>query len=146
MANASIRIGASMAEYQRAMKQAAVEMKNLSSEYSLAAANAKLYGTQSDALKAKVTELSQKMDVQRKTVENNEIQTRNLQDRLAETGKKHDELKKNVDSRKHAYNKSRDATGADSEETRKLKEELNKAENQLTQNERQMEKTEAAIE
>ncbi|MCI9438470.1 MAG: phage tail tape measure protein [Lachnospiraceae bacterium] len=146
MANASIRIGASMAEYQRAMKQAAVEMKNLSSEYSLAAANAKLYGTQSDALKAKVTELSQKMDVQRKTVENNEIQTRNLQDRLAETGKKHDELKKNVDSLKDAYNKSRDATGADSEETRKLKEELNKAENQLTQNERQMEKTEAAIE
>lgn len=42
MAQASIKIGASMSEYQAAMRAAVTEMKRLSSEYSLAAANAKL--------------------------------------------------------------------------------------------------------
>ena len=55
MAEAKIKIGAAIAEYQQAMRQAAAEMKKVSSEYSLAAANAKLYGTQSDVLRAKVT-------------------------------------------------------------------------------------------
>lgn len=66
MAQASIKIGASMSEYQAAMKAAVASMKQLSSEYSLAAANAKLYGTKSDALKAKISELTQKMDVRRR--------------------------------------------------------------------------------
>ena len=69
MAQASIKIGASMSEYQAAMKAAVASMKQLSSEYSLAAANAKLYGTKSDALKAKISELTQKMDVQKTKVE-----------------------------------------------------------------------------
>lgn len=43
MAQASIKIGASMSEYQSAMKAAVASMKELSSQYSLAAANAKLY-------------------------------------------------------------------------------------------------------
>ena len=77
MAEAKIKIGAAIAEYQQAMRQAAAEMKNVSSEYSLAAANAKLYGTQSDALRAKVTELTKKIELQKGVVEQNKTQQGN---------------------------------------------------------------------
>lgn len=82
MAQASIKIGASMSEYQAAMRAAVTEMKRLSSEYSLAAANAKLYGTQSDALRAKITELTQKMEVQRGKIEDCKVQQETLTERL----------------------------------------------------------------
>ena len=82
MADALVRIRANTSEYQAAMKQAAAEMKKLSSEYSLAAANAKLYGTQSDALRAKVTELTSKMETQNGVVSANEKQYDNLKQKL----------------------------------------------------------------
>ena len=145
MARASIKIGASMSEYQAAMRQAAADMKNLSSEYSLAAANAKLYGTQSDVLRAKVSELTQKMDVQRQTITNNETQTENLRKNLEKVKDEHGKLQDNVTSLKEAYDASCEATGKDSEKSRELKEELEKAEAQLAQNEKQTGKLETAI-
>lgn len=145
MAQASIKIGASMSDYQAAMKKAVAEMKNLSSEYSLAAASAKLYGSQSDALRAKVTELTQKMDVQRQIVENNVTQTETLRDKLDKVKSTHEDLKKEVDSLKEAYEESCKAAGKNSEESKQLKQELEKAEAQLAQTERQTGKLETAI-
>ena len=145
MAQASIKIGASMSEYQRAMKQAAADMKNLSSEYSLAAANAKLYGTQSDALRAKVTELTAKMDVQRTTVENTKQRYSDLQTNLDKTRQKHEDLKGKVDAAKQAYEQSCEATGKNSEESKRLKEELNRLESQLANTERSIGRQETAL-
>jgi TP901 family phage tail tape measure protein len=145
MAQASIKIGASMSEYQAAMKAAVASMKQLSSEYSLAAANAKLYGTKSDALKAKISELTQKMDVQKTKVADCKTHYETLTTRLDNNKKKSEELKTKVAELSRAYEESKEATGENSEETKKLKTELNKAEKQLATTEAQTTKYEAAV-
>lgn len=145
MAKASIKIGASMSEYQSAMKAAVASMKELSSQYSLAAANAKLYGTKSDALKAKISELTQKMDVQKTKVADCKTHYETLTTRLDNNKKKSEELKTKVAELSRAYEESKEATGENSEETKKLKTELNKAEKQLATTEAQTTKYEAAV-
>ena len=146
MAQASIRIGASVSEYQQAMKQAVVQMKQLSSEYSLAAAQAKMYGTQSDALRAKVTELTAKMETQQTTVANTKQRYSDLEANLDKTKRKHEDLKGKVDAAKQAYEQSCEATGKNSEESKRLKEELDRLENQLESTEKQIGRQEAALE
>ena len=145
MAQASIKIGASMSEYQSAMKAAVASMKELSSQYSLAAANAKLYGTKSDALKAKISELTQKMDVQKTKVADCKTHYETLTTRLDNNKKKSEELKTKVAELSRAYEESKEATGENSEETKKLKTELGKAEKQLATTEAQTTKYEAAV-
>ena len=145
MAQASIKIGASMSEYQSAMKAAVASMKELSSQYSLAAANAKLYGTKSDALKAKISELTQKMDVQKTKVADCKTHYETLTNRLGSLTAKHKELKENVEKATKAYEESKEATGENSEETKKLKSELEKAEKALADNERQTRNCETSI-
>ncbi len=145
MAQASIKIGASMSEYQSAMKAAVASMKELSSQYSLAAANAKLYGTKSDALKAKISELTQKMDVQKTKVADCKTHYETLTTRLDNNKKKSEELKAKVAELSKAYEESKEATGENSEETKKLKTELDKAEKQLATTEAQTTKYEAAV-
>lgn len=146
MADALVRIRANTSEYQAAMKQAAAEMKKLSSEYSLAAANAKLYGTQSDALRAKVTELTSKMETQKGVVSANEKQYDNLKQKLSAQKDEHEKLKQKVQAAKEAYEASAEATGKNSEESQKLKAEYEKLEARLTSSERAIGKTETAIE
>lgn len=146
MADALVRIRANTSEYQAAMKQAAAEMKKLSSEYSLAAANAKLYGTQSDALRAKVTELSSKMETQNGVVSANEKQYDNLKQKLQVQKDEHEKLKTKVQAAKEAYEASAEATGKNSEESQKLKAEYEKLEARLESSEKAIGKTETAIE
>ena len=145
MAQASIKIGASMSEYQSAMKAAVASMKELSSQYSLAAANAKLYGTKSDALKAKISELTQKMDVQKTKVADCKTHYETLTTRLDNNKKKSEELKTKVAELSKAYEESKEATGENSEETKKLKTELDEAEKQMATTEAQTAKYEAAV-
>ena len=52
MAHTSVKITANASDYRTQMKSAAAQMKELSSEYSLAATRAKLTGSAMDALKA----------------------------------------------------------------------------------------------
>ena len=54
MAKTLIEIRAETSQYQQAMRQAAAEMKNLTAQHSLAAAQAKLSGSEQDALRARV--------------------------------------------------------------------------------------------
>lgn len=64
MAKASVQITANSSDYQRKMKEMVQQMKSLGSEFSLTATRAKLFGSQSDVLKAKVSELTQKVELQ----------------------------------------------------------------------------------
>lgn len=145
MAEAKIKIGAAISEYQQAMRQAAAEMKKVSSEYSLAAANAKLYGTQSDVLRAKVTELTKKLELQKGVVEQNRTQHGNLTAKLEDQQKKQESLRQKVQAAEQAYRESAQATGEHSEETEKLKLEYEKLEAQLESSDRQIGKTKASI-
>lgn len=145
MAKTLIEIRAETTQYQQAMRQAAAEMKKLASEHSLAAAQAKLNGSAQDAMRAKVTELTSKIGVQKDVVSKNSAQYDTLKQKLDLQKSAHDQLKTKVDAAKTAYEESAKATGKDSEETRKLEEEYGKLQTQLTTSENNINKTETAI-
>lgn len=145
MAKTLIEIRAETSQYQQAMRQAAEEMKNLTAQHSLAAAQAKLSGSAQDALRARVTELTSKIDVQKGIVQQNGQQYDNLKQKLELQKTAHDQLKTKVEAAKKAYEDSAKATGEDSEETQKLKAEYEKLSSQLSTSESQIAKTETAI-
>ena len=145
MAKTLIEIRAETSQYQQAMRQAAAEMKNLTAQHSLAAAQAKLSGSAQDALRARVTELTSKIDVQKGIVQQNGQQYDNLKQKLELQKTAHDQLKTKVEAAKKAYEDSAKATGEDSEETQKLKAEYVKLSSQLSTSESQITKTETAI-
>ena len=145
MAKTLIEIRAETSQYQQAMRQAAAEMKNLTAQHSLAAAQAKLSGSAQDALRARVTELTSKIDVQKGIVQQNGQQYDNLKQKLELQKTAHDQLKTKVEEAKKAYEDSAKATGEDSEETQKLKAEYEKLSSQLSTSESQITKTETAI-
>lgn len=145
MARTLVEIKAETTQYQQAMRQAAAEMKKLTSEHSLAAAQAKLNGSAQDALKAKVTELTSKMDAQKGVISKNEKQYDNLKSMLDLQKTAHEQLKVKVDAAKKAYEDSAKAAGEDSEETQKLKAEYEKLNAQLQVSEKQINQTETAI-
>ena len=145
MADVKINIQAETQQFQAAMRQCSAEMKQLSSEYSLAAAQAKLSGSAQDGLRAKVTELTGKVGLQKDIVEKNEAQHAKLKQVLEQQKSTHDTLKTKVEAAKKAYEASAKATGEDSEQTKKLKAEYEKLQSQLGNTERSIQKTETAI-
>ena len=58
MAYTSVKISANSSDYQSQMKSAAAQMKVLSAEYTTAATKAKLFGSETDSLKAKAESLA----------------------------------------------------------------------------------------
>ena len=100
MAHASVKITANSSDYRTQMKSAAAQMKELSSEYSVAATRAKLFGSASDSLKAKAESLTQKITVQKNIVQMNKEQQERLTDQLGKQKTKQEELKTKVDAAK----------------------------------------------
>ncbi len=74
MAYTSVKISANSSDYQSQMKSAAAQMKVLSAEYTTAATKAKLFGSETDSLKAKAESLTQKITVQKGIVQLNSEQ------------------------------------------------------------------------
>lgn len=145
MAYTSVKISANSSEYQMQMKSAAAQMKELSSGFTLAQSQAKLFGSATDNLKAKAETLTQKISVQKSVVQLNREQQERLTERLDKQKTKQQELKTKIDAAKDAYEKSAETTGKNSEETQKLKAELEKLEQEYKQNETAIGKTETAL-
>lgn len=145
MANANVKLTANSSEYQAQMKAMVVQMKELGSEFSLTATQAKLMGSQSDVLKAKVNELTGKVELQNKVVQINGEQYTRLSDQLKKQKTAHEELTKKVDDAKKAYENSTTSTGKNSEESKKLKQTLDQLNNELSKNETSITKTETAL-
>lgn len=145
MAHASVKITANSSDYRTQMKSAAAQMKELSSEYSVAATKARLFGSASDSLKAKAESLTQKITVQKNIVQMNKEQQERLTDQLGKQKTKQEELKTKVDAAKKAYEDEKKATGENSDASRALKEELDKLEQEFKDNETAIGKTETAL-
>lgn len=145
MAYASVKITANSSDYRTQMKSAAAQMKELSSEYSVAATKARLFGSASDSLKAKAESLTQKITVQKNIVQMNKEQQERLTDQLGKQKTKQEELKTKVDAAKKAYEDEKKATGENSDASRALKEELDKLEQEFKDNETAIGKTETAL-
>ena len=120
-------------------------MKVLSAEYTTAATKAKLFGSETDSLKAKAESLTQKITVQKNIVQLNSEQQEKLTKKLSDQKTKQEELKTKIDAAKEAYEKSTAETGKNSEQSKTLKEELDKLEKEFTANETAIGKTETAL-
>ena len=120
-------------------------MKVLSAEYTTAATKAKLFGSETDSLKAKAESLTQKITVQKNIVQLNSEQQEKLTKKLSDQKTKQEELKTKIDAAKEAYEKSTAETGKNSEQSKALKEELDKLEKEFTANETAIGKTETAL-
>lgn len=118
MAYTSVKISANSSDYQSQMKSAAAQMKVLSAEYTTAATKAKLFGSETDSLKAKAESLTQKITVQKGIVQLNSEQQEKLTKKLSEQKTKQEELKGKIDAAKEAYAKSTEETGKNSEQCR----------------------------
>lgn len=92
MAYTSVKISANSSDYQSQMKSAAAQMKVLSAEYTTAATKAKLFGSETDSLKAKAESLTQKITVQKGIVQLNSEQQEKLTKKLSEQKTKQEEL------------------------------------------------------
>ena len=145
MAHTSVKITANASDYRTQMKSAAAQMKELSSEYSLAATRAKLTGSAMDALKAKAESLTQKVTVQKNIVQMNREQQERLTEQLGKQKTKQEELKSKVEAAKKAYEDEKKATGENSDATKALKEELDKLEQEFKENETAIGRTETAL-
>ena len=89
MAYTSVKISADSSSYQSQMKSAASQMKVLSAEYTTAATKAKLFGSETDSLKAKAESLTQKITVQKNIVQlNSEQQEKKYIERWIQRDKK----------------------------------------------------------
>lgn len=145
MAKASVKITANSSDYQRQMKEMVQQMKSLGSEFSLTATRAKLFGSQSDVLKAKVSELTQKVELQKKMVQANGEQYERLSSQLSNQKTKHEELKRKIEETKKAHQDSVKATGEDSEASKELKANLDQLNDELKKNETAISKTESSL-
>ena len=145
MAYTSVKISADSSSYQSQMKSAAAQMRVLSAEYSTAATKAKLFGKETDSLKAKAESLTQKITVQKNIVQLNSEQQEKLTKKLSDQKTKQEELKTKIDAAKEAYEKSTAETGKNSEQSKALKEELDKLEKEFAANETAIGKTETAL-
>ena len=145
MAYTSVKISADSSSYQSQMKSAASQMKVLSAEYTTAATKAKLFGSETDSLKAKAESLTQKITVQKNIVQLNSEQQEKLTKKLSDQKTKQEELKTKIDAAKEAYEKSTAETEKNSEQSKALKDELDKLEKEFTANETAIGKTETAL-
>lgn len=145
MAYTNVKISADSSSYQSQMKSAASQMKVLSAEYTTAATKAKLFGSETDSLKAKAESLTQKITVQKNIVKLNSEQQEKLTKKLSDQKTKQEELKTKIDAAKEAYEKSTAETEKNSEQSKALKEELDKLEKEFTANETAIGKTETAL-
>ena len=120
MANASVKISAATSEFKQEMKACAQSMKDIQTEYSLASQKAQLLGSTNDQLKAKVQELSGKVDTQKEKIKAHTTYTDKLKTALEAAKEKEKDLKDQVADAEKALEKSKQQTGENSEETQEL--------------------------
>ncbi|MBN1044915.1 phage tail tape measure protein [Clostridium botulinum] len=121
---ATLKVGASNSEFNKAMKDMATQMKSVKSEFTLASTQAKLFGNATDQLKAKQTELTNKVKIQNDMLKNQDNQTKTLTQNIEKQKVKQTELATKIEETNKKYKESVSATGRNSEESKKLKAEL----------------------
>ncbi len=145
MAHASVKLNASAGGYKAEMKSAMATMKELSSEYTLAAAQAKLFGKATDELKAKSEMLTKKVEVQKGIVKTNGDEQERLTQKLEKQKARQEELTGKIKDAQKAYEAEKEATGKNSEESKKLKAALEKLDSEYKKNEADIRKSEVAL-
>lgn len=121
---ASLKVGASNAEFNKAMKDMVSDMKNVKSEFTLASTQAKLFGTATDQLKAKQTQLTSALSIQNNMLKNQENQLKTLAQNAENLKTKQSDLATKIEATTAKYKESVSETGKDSEASKALKTEI----------------------
>jgi TP901 family phage tail tape measure protein len=103
------------------------QMKLVTSEYKVEAAQAKALGSQTDLLKAKKTELTNKIKLQTQAIKLQESNLTSQKQKLQDLVTKEEQAKAKVEDLTKAHEESVKATGKDSEESKKLSTQLEEA-------------------
>jgi TP901 family phage tail tape measure protein len=127
------------------MKSMLTQMKLVTSEYKVEAAQAKALGNQTDLLKAKKTELTAKIKLQTDAIKLQETNLTAQKQKLTELQEKEQKLKEKVAELTEAYKDSVKTTGKDSEESKKLKAQLEETREAHAKAENAVKKQEDAI-
>jgi TP901 family phage tail tape measure protein len=127
------------------MKSMLTQMKLVTSEYKVEAAQAKALGSQTDLLKAKQTELTAKIKLQTDAIKLQQTNLTAQKQKLTELQATEQKLKEKVAELTAAYKESVKETGKDSEESKKLKAQLDETKEAHAKAENAVKKQEDAI-
>lgn len=133
---ANIKIKANSSDFQRQMKEMATELKKVSSSYNLANTQAKLFGSSTDVLKSKQSELTSKIKIQNSMVEAQSNHLKKLNKDISQQKSEQSTLGEKIDTTNKRYKESVAQTGKNSEESKKLKKELDSLKEEYAKNEK----------
>ncbi|GIM32969.1 phage tail tape measure protein [Paraclostridium bifermentans] len=133
---ANIKIKANSSDFQRQMKEMATELKKVSSSYNLANTQAKLFGSSTDVLKSKQSELTSKIKIQNSMVEAQSNHLKKLNKDISQQKSEQSTLGEKIDATNKRYKESVAQTGKNSEESKKLKKELDSLKEEYAKNEK----------
>lgn len=146
MAGATLKVGASNTEFNKAMRDMVQQMKSVKSEFTLASTQAKLFGTETDSLKAKQTQLASTLKIQNDMLKNQENQLKTLAQNSDNLKTKQSELASKITEVANKYKESVAQTGKNSEESKKLKDELDKLKESYAKNDKAIESNNSKLE
>ncbi|CEP42975.1 phage tail tape measure protein [Paraclostridium sordellii] len=139
--SANIKINANSSEFNRQMAEMARELNKVKSSYNLANTQAKLFGSTTDVLKNKQSELTSKINVQNRMIETQSKHLRDLNKDLANQKSERDRLNTKIEETNRKYQESVNATGKNSEESKKLKAELKELKEAQSKNNTEIDST-----
>lgn len=138
---ANVKIGANSTEFNRQMAEMVRELKKVSSSYNLANTQAKLFGSTTDVLKNKQSELTSKINIQNRMVESQSKHLKNLNKDLEAQKNERDKLNSKIEETNRKYKESVAATGKNSEESKKLKSKLQELKEEQSKNNKEIDTT-----
>lgn len=133
--NLVVKVAMDNSNFQQGVQNLNRSMRKVQSEFKVATAGSKEYGTGLEGLKAKSTMLSKTVDLQSQKVKMNRDKFEESKKTLDDNVKKQTELKTKVEAAKTAYEKSKKTLGENAEETKKLKAEYEELSQEYKDNE-----------
>lgn len=136
---ANIKIKANSSDFQTQMREMSNELRKVGSSYNLANTQAKLFGSTTDVLKSKQSELTSKIKIQNNMIDTQAKHIQKLNKDIEQQKSVQSKLSEKIDATNKKYKESVSATGKNSEESKKLKKELGELKEEYAKNERALE-------
>ncbi|MGU8698444.1 phage tail tape measure protein [Clostridium perfringens] len=131
---ANVKIGANSSDFQKQMKEMTQELKKVGSSFNLANTQAKLFGSSTDVLKSKQTELTSKMQIQNKMIDAQANNIKKLNGDLDKQKSTQKDLSNKIEETTRKYKESVEATGKNSKESKELAKEIKGLKEDYAQN------------
>lgn len=145
MSGIAVRVGANTSEFNKSMSDMKRNLKEVQSSFSVTGTQAKLFGTTTDQLKNKQSELTSKLGIQNNMLAKTRDYNTSLKTKLGELNNENDKLKTKINETNKAYKDSVKATGENSEASLKLKKELDGLKQEYNKNGNEIETTDKKI-